>query len=251
MAIEEKPGLNPLGGTQRVRKAYEQVYDQLRVRILTGQLGRGERLPTELALAEIFGASRGTVREALRLLVSDGLVRTTKGAGGGSYVTLPTVDHVSNFLARNVELLSLTEDVSLAEFLEARQAIEVFCVRRAAELRTDADLERLAATLHSGDAGESSYELYLKNREFHAVLVDMVGNSLLRLAAEPIFSVMHTHLERSEVEPQFSQAVSSSHSDIYEQIASGDSDAAAHEMILHLEHLASVYRRIWRSGPRA
>jgi DNA-binding FadR family transcriptional regulator len=248
MAIEERIAANALGGAQRVRKAYEQVYDQLRELILSGQLRRGERLPTELALAEIFGASRGTVREALRLLVTEGLVRTTKGAGGGSYVTLPTVDYVSEFLARNVELLSLTDDVSLAEFLEAREVIEVFCVRRAAERRTDSDLERLAATLHPGGTGETSYELYLMNREFHAVLVDMADNTLLRLATQPIFSVMHTHLARSEVEPQFSQTVCSSHGDIYEQIVRGDSDAAAQQMIVHLEHLADVYRRIWRSG---
>ena len=50
----------------RVRKAYEQVYDQLRDLIIRGELPRGERLPGEIVLARDFGVSRGTVREALR-----------------------------------------------------------------------------------------------------------------------------------------------------------------------------------------
>src|SRR5262249_20886659 len=82
---------------RRVRKAYEQVADQLRDLILAGELSRGERLPNENMLAREFGVSRATVREALRLLAAQNLIRTAKGAGGGSYVTLPSVDHISEF----------------------------------------------------------------------------------------------------------------------------------------------------------
>src|SRR5437764_15085885 len=83
---------------KRVRKAYEQVYDQLRELIMRGELVRGQRLPGEAELAREFGVSRGTVREALRLLAAQDLIRTAKGAGGGSFVTLPTADHVSEVL---------------------------------------------------------------------------------------------------------------------------------------------------------
>ncbi|MGH3039100.1 MAG: FadR/GntR family transcriptional regulator, partial [Gaiellaceae bacterium] len=74
---------------RRVRKAYEQVNDQLRELIVSGELAPGERLPNEAVLAREFGVSRATVREALRILTAQNLIRTTKGAGGGSYVTLP------------------------------------------------------------------------------------------------------------------------------------------------------------------
>ena len=80
---------------RRVRKGYEQVADQLRELIVTGELPQGGRLPTETELARQLGVSRTTVREALRLLAAQGLIRTAKGQTGGSYVTLPTVDHVS------------------------------------------------------------------------------------------------------------------------------------------------------------
>ncbi|MEA2247030.1 MAG: hypothetical protein QOH46_1559, partial [Solirubrobacteraceae bacterium] len=94
---------------RRVRKAYEQVYDQLRGMVLSGELARGQRLPTEVALAAEFGVSRGTIREAMRLLVAENLIRTAKGAGGGNFVMLPTVDHISRFVQRNIELLSQTD----------------------------------------------------------------------------------------------------------------------------------------------
>jgi len=64
---------------RRVRKSYEQVADQLRELIVTGELPQGGRLPTETELARSLGVSRATVREALRLLAAQGLVRTAKG----------------------------------------------------------------------------------------------------------------------------------------------------------------------------
>ena len=64
----------------RVKKAYEQVHDQLRDLIVRGELPRGQRLPNEAVLASQFGVSRGTVREALRVLAAQNLIRTAKGA---------------------------------------------------------------------------------------------------------------------------------------------------------------------------
>jgi GntR family transcriptional repressor for pyruvate dehydrogenase complex len=236
-----------LGDVVRVRKAYEQVHDQLRRIILTGQLSEGQRLPNEGQLAAEFGVSRSTVREALRLLVAEGLVRTAKGAGGGSFVTLPTVDHVFEFLERNIEALSLTDDVTLAEFLEARELLEVFAVRQAAVRRRPGDIDALRATLVSPDSPMSAHEQYLQNRQFHSVLVSACQNTLLRIAAQPIFSVLHTHLTRSSLSPDFPRRVCAEHVLILEAIEAGESDQAETRMREHLRDLGEVYRDIWRS----
>jgi GntR family transcriptional repressor for pyruvate dehydrogenase complex len=231
---------------RRVRKAYEQVYDQLRGMILSGELARGQRLPTEVALAAEFGVSRGTIREAMRLLVAENLIRTAKGAGGGNFVMLPTVDHISRFVQRNIELLSQTDDVTLPEFLEARELIEIFAVRQAAVRRTDRDIEALRMTL-SGDNELSAEEQYLQNKEFHGILVEACGNALLQIAAQPIFSVLHTHLARSGLPQDFTHKVCNDHREILEQIEAGDPDAAEKRMRRHLAELAEVYRGIWRA----
>jgi len=138
---------------RRVRKAYEQVNDQLRELIVSGELAPGERLPNEAVLAREFGVSRATVREALRILTAQNLIRTTKGAGGGSYVTLPTVDHISEFLRGNLNLLSESDHVTLEEFLELRELIEVPAARLAAERASTSDVDRLRDTIRSSRCG--------------------------------------------------------------------------------------------------
>lgn len=231
---------------RRVRKAYEQVYDQLQGMIISGELPRGHRLPSEPGLASEFGVSRSTIREALRLLLAEGLVRTAKGTGGGTFVTLPTVDHVSEFLERNFELLSLTDDVTLAEFMEVRELIEVFAVRQAASRRTAEDIAALRATLLPDDASLSADEQYLHNKEFHAVLVEACGNTMLRISAQPIFSVLHTHLSRSTLDPGFPGRVCADHMQILAAIEAGDPDLAEERMRAHLKELGTIYAGIWR-----
>jgi len=243
----------PRGGgirPRRVLKAFEQVHDQLREGILTGQIANGARLPTEGQLASDFGVSRSTIREALRLLMADSLIRTVRGAGGGSFVTLPTVDHVAEFLQRNIELLSLTDDVTLEEFLEARELIELFAVRHAATRRTRDDIDALHRTLTPVDSPLSAAAQYHQNRDFHFVLIRACGNSLLRLASEPIFSVLHTHLMRATLSIDFSRGVAHDHREILEAIETGDPDHAAQRMVQHLRDLSVVYRRIWQPGDR-
>lgn len=238
----------PLVPVQRVRKAYEQVYDQLRDLILSGQLPQGHRLPNESQLATRFGVSRATVREALRLLAAERLVRSAKGTGGGTFVTLPTLDHVEEFLQRNYELLSLTDDVTLPELLEARALLEVFAVRRVAERCAPEDVAALRATLVPPGADLGPEEAYLHNREFHTVLVDACGNGLLRISAQPIFFVLQTHLTRSDLSSDFSHKVCADHETILEAVAAGDPDLAEERMRRHLDELQDVYARIWRAG---
>ena len=230
----------------RVRKAYEQVYDQLRDLIIRGELARGDRLPGELALASQFGVSRGTVREALRALAAHNLVRTAKGASGGTFVTLPTVDQTSAFLQANIGLLSQSNDVALEDFPEARRLLEGFAARQCALRHTKGDLDRLRATMV--DSHELSVEEQFHfNKEFHSVLVDGAGNTLLRIAAQPIFSVLQTNLRRDALSPSFGEHVEHDHRAILAAIERGDADGAAAEMDRHLDFLSRTYTSMWRS----
>ena len=231
---------------QRVRKAYEQVYDQLRELILRGELARGERLPNEAVLAREFGVSRGTVREALRVLTAQNLIRTAKGAGGGSFVTLPTVDHISTFLHANISLLSDSEDVTLSEFLEARELLEVFAARLTAERRTEEDLERLRETIIADPAKLGTEEHYQVNKEFHSAVLGGCGNTLLCIAAQPIFSVLQTNFSRSAMTGRFAKRVNDDHVAILDAIERRDPEGAAHEMHEHLAYLSRTYQKMWR-----
>ncbi len=232
----------------RVRKAYEQVYDQLRDLIMRGDLARGERLPNETVLAREFGVSRSTVREALRALAAHNLIHTVKGASGGSFVTLPTVDHISEFLHANISLLSESNDVTLEEFLEARRLLEVFAARQCALRRSDTDLARLRETIIDAPAGLPAEERFVYNESFHSAVLDGARNTLLRIAAQPIFSVLQTNFSREAQTPRFAERVDEDHRAILAAIERGDAEAAASAMQRHLDYLSQTYTRMWRQG---
>jgi DNA-binding FadR family transcriptional regulator len=231
---------------QRVRKAYEQVSDQLRELILSGSITPGQRLPNEAALSVQFGVSRATVREALRVLATQNLIRTTKGATGGSFVILPTADHISDFLSSNISLLSQTETVTLDEFLELRELLEVPAARLAARHRSSEIVDRLEAAIPGQPRDLGTQEQFIYNKDFHSQVVIASGNTLLSISAQPIFSVMQTNLSRSNLGRRFHDQVNRDHRAIAEAIAAGDEDGAADEMRKHLHFLRPAYERAWR-----
>jgi DNA-binding FadR family transcriptional regulator len=236
-----------LGGVQRVRKAYEQVADQLRELIVSGQVSPGHRLPNEAALSVQFGVSRATVREALRVLATQNLIRTTKGATGGSFVILPTADHISEFLSSNITLLSQAESVSLDEFLELREFLEVPAARLAARRHSDEEVEGLQAAIPEQPSDLGTEEQFIHNKDFHSRVVLASGNTLLSIAAQPIFSVLQTNLSRSTLGRRFHDQINADHRAIAAAIAAGDEDAAGGEMHRHLTYLRPFYEKAWRS----
>jgi DNA-binding FadR family transcriptional regulator len=234
-----------------VRKAYEQVADQLRELIMSGEMGPAERLPNEAALAAQFGVSRPTIREALRALSAQALIRTTKGASGGSFVTVPTVDHISDFLSSNINLLSRSEDVTLDEFLEARELLEVPAARLAARRRGEADLEALRAAIPGDPSYLGTDEQFIHNKGFHSALVIASGNTLLSIAAQPVFSVLQTHLKRSTLGRRFHSRVNEDHRALVASVEAGDEAGTAELMHEHLAFLRPMYEKAWRYERRA
>ncbi|HET9286150.1 MAG TPA: FCD domain-containing protein [Gaiella sp.] len=238
-----RPAATPV---RRVRKAYEQVADQLRELIVRGELQPGDRLPVESTLARDFGVSRATVREALRLLTAQSLVRTEKGAAGGSYVTLPTAATISSLVHANVGLLAETRTVTLEELLEARELVEVPAARLAARRRNPEDLERLRSTVPGDAVDLSTLEEFAHNAEFHSCLLGASHNTLLVVSAQPIFSVLQTHLARSALGRRFHRSIHEHHHRILAAVDAGDADLAAAEMHDHLAFLRPYYEKAWK-----
>ena len=245
---QEAAGAVPV---RRVRKAYEQVADQLRELIVSGKLVRGERLPNETVLAREFGVSRATVREALRVLTAQSLIRTAKGAGGGTYVTMPTVDHVSEFLNSALNLLAAAEHVTLDELLEAREALEVPAARLAAERRTVATVQELPSSIPPHPPKLAPTEEFVYNADFHTSIIAASENAFLMMAAQPLFSILQTNLARSSLGARFHRTIHQHHRAILAAIEGGEAARAEREMRGHLEVLRPHYERTWRYAIRA
>ena len=234
---------------RRVRKAYEQISDQLRELIIQGEISVGQRLPNETVLAQQFGVSRATVREALRVLAAQDLIKTLKGVGGGSYVTSPSVDHISNFLHANLKLLTDAHDVSLGEFLEARESLEVPASRLAALRRTDDQLALLEDVVEMELNEIRVDEQFQRNRAFHALVLEASRNTLLSVSAQPIFSVLQTNLARSTFGRAFHENINAQHRDILDAVRRQDAEHAAELMQSHLMFIKPHYERAWRHRP--
>lgn len=239
---------HPAIGIRPVRKAYEQVADQLREAVAAGKLLPGDRLPPESALASQFGVSRATVREALRALAAQNLIRTGRGAAGGSFVSVPTITHVSDFLHANIGLLTGSDRVTLADLLEARDFLEVPSARLAAERRTAQELAQLDAAIPAELARLSSVEQYAFNRDFHWCLLEASHNPLLAISARPIYSVLHAHLAPISLGVEFQQAVWEQHHRILAAVQDGDATRAEQEMRDHLAFLRPAYMQTWRKS---
>ena len=112
--------------------SYRRLADHLRTAILSGEFGPGERLPIEAELAAQFGVGRSTAREALRLLTSEGIVVTQRGATGGTFVGHPDPSIISERLESTLMLLSLTERVTVEHLVATREALEIPATRAAA-----------------------------------------------------------------------------------------------------------------------
>ena len=228
-------------------KAYEQVADTLQRQVVTGELEPGSRLPTEAELAAAFGVSRTTVRESLRLLAAQNLIRTAKGATGGSYVTVPSAGNLSASLRSGIGLLAESRDVSLEELLEARQLLEVPAARLAALRRREGDLERLRGAIPARPLELEAQEQFAYNSDFHAVVLEASGNVLLAIAAQPVFDVLQTRLVRTNLGARFHRTINAHHRSIASAIEAGDADSAGGEMHAHVEFLRPFYEKAWRA----
>ena len=140
---------------------------------MSGQLIVDERLPSEAELSEQFNVSRPTVREALKRLGAQSLIRTQRGATGGAFVNrLRFEDAYGQQITTSTLLLSMN-DVSFAVACEARYALERACAPLAAERRTADHLATMRAEAHrQSQPGLTDKAFCASDVAFHRALVD-------------------------------------------------------------------------------
>src|ERR1700691_1793992 len=158
-----------------VPKASDVLAGELRERILTGELAEGDPLPAERELVKQTQMSRATVREALRILEVQNLVRVRAGRAGGAFVQRPT----TKSMASSVSMLIRGRQIKLADLMETREALEPFCAELAARKHTDDDLAVLDRANRDIADPDADLPAFLQaNLEWH-VGVAMAGHNEL------------------------------------------------------------------------
>lgn len=222
---------------QRIEPAYRQVAGQLRTMIVEGVLQPGEQLPPEERLGARFGVSRNTVREALRMLSSQNLVRTTRGVSGGTFVATPRPELLQETIVTSLRLLNGANAIPADELLEARLMLEVPSVRNAALRRTEEDLERMRTAAVRTEHGSTVLDRSVSSQDFHQAVLDSAGNRLLSLMAPPIWQAFTRNALVGGGTSAHWIEIDRDHLEILEHIEARRPDEAAAAMQRHLQLL--------------
>ncbi len=157
-----------------------QIASAIRDAIIAGDLIVDQRLPSEAELSEHFDVSRPTVREALKRLAAQSLIRTQRGKTGGAFVNrISFEDAYSQQITTSTLLLSMNA-VSFETACEARFALERACAPLSAKRRTPDHLATMRAEIHrQSQPGLTDEAFCASDVSFHRALVDGAGNPVM------------------------------------------------------------------------
>ena len=185
-------------------RIFEDVVEQIQDAILSGQVKPGATLPSERELREVFKVSRGTIREALRVLEQKGLIEIKLGVGGGAVIKEASVD----VLAESLDLLIRHHKVSMKHLAEFRMGVEgdmaAIAVKRATP-RDIEELERITKMAQSYcDKGPDYVRQFLEaDMQFHLTLSRITKNPMYeaigRIIHENILSYYKDFIERKGI----------------------------------------------------
>jgi DNA-binding FadR family transcriptional regulator len=226
---------------KRVLPSYVQVADQLRDAILRDEVPTGDRLPNEAALAQLFGVGRSTVREAVRVLTSEGLLVSRRGANGGTFIVRPDTGQVEDWLGVSLGRLATANKLALSEIVEAWELLEVPAAELAARRRTDGqakELERLSLVGGLADDGASLREA---TGRFHSVIFESSGNRLLPAISRPVSSASRMLFDQKKPTDEFWMQTQAEHRDIARAVRARDERTARDAMLHHIRALVSWY----------
>lgn len=157
-----------------------QIATAIREAIVSGQLIVDQRLPSEAELADQFSVSRPTVREALKRLAAQSLIRTQRGATGGAFVNKLSFEEAYPQQVTTSTLLLSMNAVSFETACEARYALERACAPLSAQRRTPDHLATMRAEIHrQSQPGLTDEAFCASDVTFHRALVDGAGNPVL------------------------------------------------------------------------
>ena len=207
----------------------DQVEDQIRELIKSGQYNPGEKLPTERELCERLNVGRGTVREAFRMLQAKGYVELRPGRG--AFVAVPA-DEMGT-----IEWLVHNEE-QLHDAIEIRRALEPMAARRMAEGGSPsaiAELEAIHADFLSAVERDNAARIAELDEAFHAAITVGSGNQLLISILQQVNQEIKIFRSKTFSVPQNIRNAVEPHGQILRTIRSGDADGAEAAMRAHLD----------------
>ena len=215
----------------RPPKMAELVARSVAAYIIDEDLAPGTSLP-EKDLIEAFGMARTTVREALRLLETRGVIFIRSGPGGGPVVRRPELGDLSESLSLTMQFQGST----LQEVMRSRSMIEMSIVRLAARRITSSQLDRLGeVSAQLGTVIDNDDAFGDGNTEFHDIIAEAAGNLALRILLASVNTISDGRSTGVIYTPAVRQQIVVDHDLIVECLRAHDPDAAEVAMGQHLQ----------------
>lgn len=192
----------------------------------------GDRLPPERLMLEEYNVGRGTLRESLRFLELQGVIRLRPGPGGGPVVQQPD----STALATSLTLLLQFENAPFRTIAESRVGLEPIMARLAAERMDDAQVADLKASVDTMKLHLGDQRVFLEeNKRFHDVIAHGSGNAMFGYLIDALLDILDGSAIGIDYPEVRREAVQDAHAQIYEAIAARDPLAATEAMTDHID----------------
>ncbi|WP_100634068.1 GntR family transcriptional regulator [Pseudomonas qingdaonensis] len=233
----------------RQRRLSDDIVERLKGMILEGTLTAGERLPAERQLAEQFGVSRPSLREAIQKLVAKGMLVSRQG--GGNYVALSMGSTFSDPL---LQLLENNPEVE-RDLLEFRHTLEASCAYYAALRATAVDRERLKVAFDAlqdcyaradevsraeEGAADASFHLAIAEASHNAVLLHTIRGLFDLLKRNVVTNIGGMYKQRSETRDM----LIAQHRDLYLAIVEGRAQDAREVSSQHILYVQEVLEEV-------
>jgi GntR family transcriptional regulator, transcriptional repressor for pyruvate dehydrogenase complex len=178
-------------------KVFQDVVEQIQEAIFEGRLETGQTLPAERELKAMFNISRGTLREALRVLEQKGLIEIKLGVGGGSVVKAVDTAQISESLG----LLIRSQKVSLNHLAQFREDVEGIIAAHAAQWHHPKDITKLKKLLIQArkcvEKGRSRRDAFISiDKQIHMTLAEITGNPIYISVLHSIHDNIHRYYDR-------------------------------------------------------
>ena len=223
------PFARHLAAARKPVKAAEQLADEILGYIVDVGLPPGTRIAAERQMLADTGRARGTLREALRLLESRGVVEVRQGAAGGAFVRKPQPADLGAAIAAVLML----EGASMLDVLTAREDMEVAALTRAANRIGPRDLAVMQDSVERLREHIADRERFLLEAgRFHGVINDVAGSPVLRILNQALRATQIS--SRSDYPVSYRRRVADEHQDIIDALRTGNASLACDRMRTHV-----------------
>lgn len=222
----------------------KQISETIRLAIVEGELKVDERLPTETELAERFGVSRPTIREALKRLAAQNLIRSRRGPTGGTFVNRPDSNEAQDALTNMTSLLTTMGEFNLSDIAEARRELELLCVNLASQRREQSHLDAMRAEIIIQKKKQlADEEFCASDVRFHRALVNASGNSMLSFMMSSVIEAVQPIVNLIVFRFWDKEKTIAQHERILTSIEAGDSQSAADAILEQMDDLQERYAK--------